>query len=128
VSFLNLLSHRATIRRRLNVLDRFGQPTYEFTDLAIQVPCRVSSVTGTFSAGAGGETTTDRSRDVVLDYFKVFLPPGQDILETDRIIVPGVLQESEVKNVHKAYDLKGEHHIEASCYVYRSGDVPVDAS
>lgn len=120
--FAGLLIHTATVLRRREgppgeqQKDPFGQPTRN-PDPDHALPCRCSR-------GSGSERNNDRSRDVIVVNYKLFLDAGADLREDDTVTVVdadgGVICEgAEVDFVDSVYDGDSEHHREAKLIVQR---------
>ena len=120
--------HRATIYRREDGTDRFGDPIEEYQPLAANVPCRVtvSSLGGGF-ANIGGERLSEYSH-VIMEDRRVYLPAGTDVVEDDEIdaeTLEGaeVIPRSGINFVRRIFDGNGvEHHVEVLLKVWRKGE------
>lgn len=115
MSFSSLLKHKCVVQRRVNVVDRFGQPVEEWEDVLIDVPCRLSNV----NRQVGEETTTVVARDVVEKQYALYLDAGIPIDEgyqirnvrdaDDNILV----KLADVVAVRRVSDRSGAvHHLE----------------
>lgn len=128
MSFQSLLVHTATILRRQDGEDRFGDPDNDFVPLTTNVPCRVtvSSLGGGF-ANIGGERLDEHSL-VIMEDRRIYLPAGTDVAEEDRVIVNDkngnqVVPLSDVNFVRRIFNGRGdEHHVEVLFKVWREGD------
>lgn len=119
MSFIGLLGHRATIQARTTRRDRFNQPLDAWEDKATDVPCRLTNP-------SGGETYTDRSRNVVKADHVLFFGPDVVIGELDRVgqvvDADGVVlaRDLDVLLVRPAGGFKGTtHHLEVPCVAFR---------
>lgn len=119
--FAGLLIHTATVLRRREgppgeqQKDPFGQPKSGAP--AHSVPCRCSR-------GSGSERNSDRSRDVIVVNYKLFLDAGADVREDDTVTVVDqtgevICENAEVDFVDRVYDGEDEHHREAKVVVQR---------
>lgn len=126
MSYDALLIHEVDVHRLTGAVDRFGQP--------VPITGDASSLVGTFACrltqGSGGERYTDRSRDTVVRKYKLFMPIGVELYESDVVTVrdPRIDRElvtlGNVTDVSVVDDWQGPHHIEAAVEQRRSGDAP----
>lgn len=72
MAFSSLLKHMCAIQRRVNAIDRFGQPAEEWEDVLVNVPCRLSNV----NRQVGEETTTVSGRDIVEKQYELYIDAG----------------------------------------------------
>lgn len=124
--YSELLIHEVDVHRLTGAVDRFGQP--------VPITGDASSLVGTFACrltqGSGGERYTDRSRDTVVRKYKLFMPTGVELYESDVVTVrdPRIGRElvtlGNVTDVSVVDDWQGPHHIEAAVEYRRSGDAP----
>lgn len=77
----------ATVQRLTRVPDGGGGFTEQWTDLAVNVPCRIAPV-------GGGETGTRGGRIADETTHVATFPAGQDVTEADRIVINGTTYEA----------------------------------
>ena len=111
MSYDGLLPHTAEVRRDPVQKDRFGQPRTSPQTIVGAYSCRLTN-------GSGGERYTDRSREVVVRSYVLFLPTGVDITEADTVTVRDrtgrvLVQSGDVTDVTVPEDWLGPHHTEA---------------
>lgn len=120
-----LLIHECEVLVRSGAKDRFGQPI-EPTSAANpgqRYACRLTNA-------SGGERWTDRTRDVVVKTYKLFLQAGIELYEADRVTVRDartgrtLAADAEVTDVTTPDDWQGPHHVEAKISVTQSGERP----
>lgn len=119
MSYEDLLPHTVEVRRNVKQRDRFGQPR-EGTDLVGTFPCRLTN-------GRGGERYTDRSREVVVRSYVLFMSTGADITEADTVTVRDraggdLVTDADVQDVMTPEDWLGPHHLEAKIQATRSAN------
>lgn len=121
--FAGLLIHTATVLRRREgppgqqEKDAFGQP--KRTEQPVhELACRCSRA-------SGGERNSDRSRDVIVANYKLFLDAGADLREDDVVTVTDtrsgrvICERAEVDFCAPVFDGDSEHHIEAKIITQR---------
>lgn len=120
--FAGLLIHTVTVLRRREgpvgeqQKDPFGQPTKN------EAP--VHELMGRCSRASGGERNSDRSRDVIVANYKLFLDAGADLREDDVVTVTDpagniICEKAEVDFCTPVYDGEEEHHREAKLVTQR---------
>lgn len=119
MSFESLLGHRMTIQAQTKRKDRFNQPVDVWEDKATDIPCRLTNP-------SGGETYTDRSRNVVKADYVLYFQTDVAIGESDRV---GTVTDADgnvlatdldVLLVRPAGGFDGRaHHLEAPCVMHR---------
>ena len=122
MSYEDLLPHTVEVRRSVKQRDRFGQPRAE-SDAVGEFPCRLTN-------GRGGERYTDRSREVVVRSYVLFMSTGADITEADTVTVRDrtgrvLVTDGDVQDVMAPEDWLGPHHLEVKVQSTRSAaDAP----
>ena len=117
-SFKVLLVQTLEVYRRSGKIDRLGQPIEpNLGDPFASYPCRMTS-------GTGGETNTERSRDLLEVLHTCFVAPEADVREDDtvRIMNPDateLLALSDVKLKRQVYNGIELHHLELKLEVQR---------
>lgn len=127
MTFAGLLPHQLRVFRLREGLDaqpardRFGQIDSKISEMKEQpnaYPCRMTTA-------SGGERNGERMSEVYVTQHRVYLQPGADVREDDRVKVidPAdgniILPDGNVKLVRRVYGAQKLHHLELVVEVYR---------
>jgi hypothetical protein len=120
MAYSDLLTHRMTIRRRATGTDRFNQKSNVHLPVATGRPCRVTRA-------RGGERTTDKTANTVVETLTLFALAEEDLRENDKVDVYAadgttlLADDAGVTHVRIVTDRYGlEHHREIDLEVIRS--------